>query len=360
MGNIIEVKHLSKTFGEGEAAVHALSDININIEQGDIYGIIGMSGAGKSTLVRCFNYLEVPTEGQVIVKGRPLGDLTNKELREARTNIGMIFQNYNLLMQKTVLDNVCFPLVIHGTKKSEAKEKAIRLLKTVGLADKAQNFPAQLSGGQRQRVAIARALASDPEILLCDEATSALDPQTTNSILELLKQINETMGITVIIITHSMAVVQEICKHVAIVDGGVIAEEGEVEEIFNHPKSDAAKTLILEGAAGADRNAAAAAEAAAKAAGSSKQLKELKELHEAKRIRVVFTGQSSFEPVIANMIIVTKTPVNILGADTRDVNGKAKGQMILGLPADKAQQKAVVDYLTAHGCEVEEVTGYAE
>ncbi len=178
----------------------------------------------------------------------------------------MIFQNYNLLMQKTVLDNVCFPLVIHGTKKDEAKEKAKRLLRTVGLEDKAANYPSQLSGGQRQRVAIARALACDPEILLCDEATSALDPQTTNSILELLKQINETMGITVIIITHSMAVVQEICKHVAIVDGGVIAEEGEVEDIFNHPKSDAAKTLILEGAAGADRNAAAAAAASAKAA----------------------------------------------------------------------------------------------
>ncbi len=347
MGNIIEVKHLSKTFGEGEGAVKALSDININIEQGDIYGIIGMSGAGKSTLVRCFNFLEVPTEGQVIVKGRSLSDLTNKELRQARTNIGMIFQSYNLLMQKTVLDNVCFPLVIHGTKKEEAREKARKLLATVGLEEKAENFPSQLSGGQRQRVAIARALASDPEILLCDEATSALDPQTTNSILELLKQINETMGITVIIITHSMSVVQEICKHVAIIDGGVLAEEGEVEEIFNHPKSNAAKTLIMEGTAGITNFA------------DGGSLEEIEELHEAKRIRVVFTGQSSFEPIIANMIIATKTPVNILGADTRDVHGKAKGQMILGLPADRAQQKAVTEYLTAHGCEVEEVTGHA-
>ena len=221
----IEVKHLSKTFEQKGITVHALQDINLNIELGDIYGIIGMSGAGKSTLVRCLNYLERPTEGEVLIEGKDLGSLNEKELREQRSDIAMIFQHFNLLMQKSVLDNICFPLQIQGVKKKEARTKARELLKTVGLEEKEKAYPAQLSGGQKQRVAIARALAVNPKILLCDEATSALDPQTTASILALLKQINEQFGITIVIITHQMSVIREICNRVAIIERGALVED---------------------------------------------------------------------------------------------------------------------------------------
>ena len=247
MSQIVEVRNLSKTFLTKDGQVDALRDINLSVEKGDIYGIIGMSGAGKSTLVRCLNYLEVPTEGQVLVEGQELGQLSDKELRALRSSIGMIFQSFNLLMQKSVLDNICFPLQIQGVKKKDAIVKARELLNTVGLADKEKAYPAQLSGGQRQRVAIARALACDPKILLCDEATSALDPQTTASILALLRKINAETGITIIIITHQMSVVREICNHVAIIEKGQLVENGLVEEIFTHPKSRAARQLIIEG-----------------------------------------------------------------------------------------------------------------
>lgn len=345
MSEIIKVQNLSKTFQTAETRVDALKDINLEINEGDIYGIIGMSGAGKSTLVRCLNFLEVPTEGQVIVEGKELGSMSNKELREARTRIGMIFQSFNLLMQKSVLDNVCFPLTIHGVKKTEAKKRALELLETVGLQEKADSYPSQLSGGQRQRVAIARALANNPRILLCDEATSALDPQTTNSILQLLRRINREMGITIIIITHQMSVVREICNRVAIIDSGEIAEEGVVEEIFNHPKSRAARMLVIEG----------------KDPDEWEQTEEKKEetvleLHESRKIRIVFSGNSSYEPVIANMIITIGQPVNILLADTKDVGGTAKGQMILGLPEDATVQEKIISYLLERGLTVEEVT----
>ncbi len=346
---IIEVSHLSKTFQTKENVVEALKDINIRIEAGDIYGIIGMSGAGKSTLVRCLNFLEVPTDGTVTVTGKELGKLTDKELRELRSSIGMIFQGFNLLMQRTVLDNICFPLVIHGTPKQDAKKRAMELLEIVGLSDKAASFPAQLSGGQRQRVAIARALASDPKILLCDEATSALDPQTTQSILQLLKKINQETGITIVIITHQMSVVREICHNVAIVEHGSIVEDGLVEEIFTHPKSRAARQLIIEGK------------------DPDEWEKEREEntdrstfvgtpiLHESKKIRIVFGTTSSFEPVIANMILTVGAPVNILRADTKDIGGMARGEMLLGLPGDPAVQTKVISYLKAHGLDVEEV-----
>ena len=241
----IEVRHLSKSFDLKGVKVEALKDINLSIKPGDIYGIIGMSGAGKSTLVRCLNFLERPTEGEVLVGGKDLSTLTEKELRKQRQEIAMIFQHFNLLMQKNVIDNICFPLLLRGEKKADARRRAMELLKLVDLEEKANAYPSQLSGGQKQRVAIARALASDPKILLCDEATSALDPQTTASILALLKDINEKFGITIVIITHQMAVIREICKHVAILNHGVLVEEGEVEEIFNHPKSEAARELIL-------------------------------------------------------------------------------------------------------------------
>ena len=335
----IEVKHLSKTFEQKGIVVEALKDINLNIEAGDIYGIIGMSGAGKSTLVRCLNYLEKPTDGQVIVAGQDLGALSEKELRKQRSEIAMIFQHFNLLMQKTVLDNVCFPLTLQKKNKKEARERARELLKVVGLAEKEKAYPAQLSGGQKQRVAIARALASDPRILLCDEATSALDPQTTASILELLKQINRDLGITIVIITHQMAVIREICNKVAIVEGGVLVEDGLVEEIFNHPKSQAARELILRDLPELNVN--------------TKEAEMTDRIQTDRNIRIVFSENSAFEPVIANMILKFNTPVNILKADTKNVGGVAKGEMILGLPDDKHLQVDIEAYLKERGLEIE-------
>lgn len=339
----IEVKHLTKTFEQKGIVVEALKDINLNIEAGDIYGIIGMSGAGKSTLVRCLNYLEKPTDGQVIIAGQDLGALSEKELRKQRRDIAMIFQHFNLLMQKNVLDNVCFPLLIQKVNKKEARERARELLQIVGLSEKEKAYPAQLSGGQKQRVAIARALASNPKILLCDEATSALDPQTTASILDLLKQINKDLGITIVIITHQMAVIREICNRVAIIEHGVLMENGLVEDIFNHPKSQAARELILRDLPELGENV---------------NIPELPErIQTDRKLRIVFSENSAFEPVIANMILKFNTPVNILRADTKNVGGYAKGEMILGLPDDRHLQVDIEAYLKEKGLEIEEVTG---
>jgi D-methionine transport system ATP-binding protein len=337
----IEVKHLSKTFATKDGTVEALKDISLTIETGDIYGIIGMSGAGKSTLVRCLNYLELPTEGEVRIYGKKLGDMSEKELRQQRSKIAMIFQHFNLLMQKNVIDNVCFPMRIQGVKNAEAREKAKELLETVGLSDKANAYPSQLSGGQKQRVAIARALAMNPQILLCDEATSALDPQTTASILDLLKQINRDYGITIVIITHQMAVIREICTHVAIIELGSLVERGEVAEIFNHPKSQAARELISR-----DRP---------QTTWQGGESRELERLNESRRLRIVFSENSAFEPVIGNMVLKFGTPVNILRADTKNVGGVAKGEMILGLPEDENLQKEMESYLLEKGLEIEEV-----
>ena len=243
---IIEVRNLTKTFDEKKSNIHALSDIDLSVEEGEIFGVIGLSGAGKSTLVRCMNLLEKPTSGEVWVDGKNLITLSNKELRFMRREIGMIFQHFNLLMQRNVLDNVCFPMEIAGVKRREAREKAMKYLEIVGLREKANAYPVQLSGGQKQRVAIARTLASNPRIILCDEATSALDPQTTGTILGLLKQINKEYGITIVVITHEMRVVEEICDRVAVLDRGSLAEIGRVEEVFRNPKSNAAKSLLLE------------------------------------------------------------------------------------------------------------------
>ncbi|MCI5620107.1 MAG: ATP-binding cassette domain-containing protein [Lachnospiraceae bacterium] len=337
----IVVKHLTKNFTSNGLTVEALKDINLTIEAGDIYGIIGMSGAGKSTLVRCLNYLEKPSEGEVIVRGKNLGSMTEKELRTCRRDISMIFQHFNLLMQKNVIDNVCFPLQLQGVKKKQAKERAKELLKTVGLEDKEKAYPAQLSGGQKQRVAIARALASNPKILLCDEATSALDPQTTASILELLKEINQKMKITIVIITHQMAVIREICNRVAIIEHGVLVEDGTVNEIFSHPKSHAAKELILRDLPDATEHMAYV---------------EQDRLDTKRKIRIVFSENSAYEPVIANMILQFQTPVNILRADTKNVGGVAKGEMILSMPEDRHLQVDMEQYLREHGLEILEVT----
>ena len=338
----IEVRGLSKTFEKDKVVVDALRDVNLQIDKGSIYGIIGMSGAGKSTLVRCLNYLEKPTKGQVIVGGEDLGTLREKELLLRRRNISMIFQHFNLLMQKNVVENICFPLEIQGLGKQEARKKAIELLEIVGLTEKEKAYPAQLSGGQKQRVAIARALAADPKILLCDEATSALDPQTTASILELLQDINRRMGITIVIITHQMSVVRKICTHVAIMQAGEVAEQGEMEAVFKHPKSKAARKMIL-----GDNEPELAG-----------QLVE--QLVADKKIRIVFSANSAFEPVIANMILKFKAPVNILRANTRNVGGLAVGEMILGLPPEPALQAAIEKYLVERGLEIEEVTGDVE
>ena len=244
MEPIIEIQKLSKTFGSGDGRVAALQDVSVQIQPGEIFGIIGLSGAGKSTLVRCINLLERPDEGRVLFHGRDLTELKPKQLRMQRRKISMIFQSFNLLDQRTSLDNICFPLELAGVSRKDARKRAMELLETVGLPDKANAYPVQLSGGQKQRIAIARALASDPEVLLCDEATSALDPKTTDSILKLLQRINRERGITVIIITHQMSVIEQICNRVAILDSGVVAEIGPVESVFSNPQSKAGRRLV--------------------------------------------------------------------------------------------------------------------
>ncbi len=361
MAAIIKVENLNKTFQTKGGKVEALKNISLDIEEGDIYGIIGMSGAGKSTLVRCLNYLERPTSGKVSVSDRDLAALSDRELRQLRSSIGMIFQSFNLLSQKNVLSNVMFPLQIAGVPRAEARKKARALLETVGLPEKEKAYPAQLSGGQCQRVAIARALATDPKIILCDEATSALDPQTTEQILQLLKKINREMGVTIVIITHQMSVVRRICSSVAIVEKGELVEYGSVAEIFAHPKSRAAKRLIVEGKdpdEWENEEEAGTGQAAATAEGSAGSgFSPLEQLHESRRIRIVFSTNSSYEPVIANMILKFGTPVNILKADTKDVGGTARGEMILGLPDDPALQEEMIAYLRERDLAVQEVEG---
>lgn len=318
---MFELKSVCKTFDTKDGAVNAVSNISIKIEKGDIYGIIGLSGAGKSTLVRCMNRLENPTSGEVFFDGIDLASLNNKKLREVRHSISMIFQGFNLLSQRTALKNVCYPLEITGVPKQQAVKKARELLKIVDLEDKENAYPAQLSGGQKQRVAIARALATDPKVLLCDEATSALDPNTTTAILELLQKINREMGVTIVIITHEMRVVEQICNKVAVLEGGVMVEQGLVSEVFRSPKSRVAKELVLPRARTTER------------------------IVEGKKIRLVFDGHSAFEPIISNLTIECGTAVNILAADTKDIGGNAVGQMILQLPNDKISEERIFNYL---------------
>ena len=321
---MIEIKHLSKTFGVSGGTVDALKDISLTIPDGEIYGIIGMSGAGKSTLVRCINMLERPTSGDILIDGKSMTELSQKELREKRRDITMIFQGFNLLMQRNCLKNVCFPLELAGVKKADAEKRAAELLELVGLGDKFKSYPAQLSGGQQQRVAIARALATHPKILLCDEATSALDPQTTQSILSLVRDIHDRLGITVIIITHQMSVVEQICTRVAILDGGEVAEEGAVSDVFSSPKSEAAKRLVYpEGY----QNPVMSGEDGAV-------------------IRVVFNGANATEtPLIAKMAIEENIAASILSASTRSIGDKAYGNMLLGISGGREQTQRALDYL---------------
>lgn len=318
---MIELKHLSKVYTNGQTKVEAIRDINLTIEDGDIFGIIGLSGAGKSTLIRCINFLERPTEGQVIFDGVDLGTITHRELLKKRQSMSMIFQSFNLLSQRTALGNICYPLEISGVDKKEARERARELLQIVGLADKEKSYPVQLSGGQQQRIAIARALATNPKVLLCDEATSALDPNTTSSILELLKEINRSMGVTIIVITHEMKVIEQICNKVAVIDNSRIVEEGPVTEVFTAPKSQVAKQLILPTNQG------------------------VPEAEGFRCLRLVFDGTSAFEPIISGLSRSCDTNVNILGANTRNIDGVAYGQMLIQLPEDEAVTARIKEYL---------------
>ena len=319
---MIKLEHISKTFGDTGDGVHAVKDVSLEIGDGEIFGIIGFSGAGKSTLVRCINLLERPTSGTVTVDGQELTALSEKELRQARKKISMIFQGFNLLMQRPCLKNVCFPMELSGVPKAQAEKKALELLDLVGLKEKASAYPAQLSGGQKQRVAIARALATDPKVLLCDEATSALDPTTTNSILALLKELNQKLGVTVVIITHQMSVIEEICTRVAILDGGEVAEEGRVEDIFAHPATDAARRLVYPGGVSAKQYPAGT-----------------------RAVRVSFNGGTVYDPLIASLAIDCGVKVTILGADTRTIDGKAFGTMLLLLPDDSNEAAKALSYI---------------
>lgn len=329
---MIQVENLCKSFSTKSGTVEAARNISFSIEKGEIFGIIGLSGAGKSTLVRCLNLLERPTSGTIRIKGKNLMELPERKLRKERQNIGMIFQHFNLLMQRTALDNVCFPMEIVGISKKEARKKALEYLKIVGLEEKALSYPSQLSGGQKQRVAIARVLASDPEILLCDEATSALDPQTTKSILELIRKINKEYGITVVVITHEMSVVQEICNRVAVLERGVLVESGTVEELFRSPKTEAARRLVFSGRT------------------------QIQEMNGKRLVRVTFKNRSSFEPVIANLVLAYRTPVNILYADTKNIGGAAEGEMILQLPEIEETAEKMIEYLRETNMGVEELS----
>ena len=323
---MIEIQNLSKTFTTSDGTVEALKNINLTIPDGEIYGIIGMSGAGKSTLVRSINLLERPTEGRILIDGVDLAALPDAKLREKRRDITMIFQGFNLLMQRNCQKNVCFPMELAGVKHSEAMKRAAELLELVGLGDKRKAYPAQLSGGQQQRVAIARALATHPKILLCDEATSALDPQTTQSILALIRDIHDKLGITVIVITHQMSVVEQICTRVAILDNGGVAEEGEVNKVFASPQSKAAKRLVYPD--GYEQSVA--------------------HFDEGGVLRVVFNGaKATMAPMIAQMAIDCGIAASILAASTKSIGDKAYGNMILGIPGGADALARAMQYLKA-------------
>ena len=324
---MIEIVHLSKSFETKDGVFDALKDINITINDGDIYGIIGMSGAGKSTLVRCINMIERPTKGKVLIDGVDMTALSPKELREMRRSITMIFQSFNLLMQRTCLKNICFPLELIGMKKAQAQKRAMELLEIVGLPDKANSYPAQLSGGQQQRIAIARALATNPKVLLCDEATSALDPKTTSQILDLIQDINRKMGITVIVITHQMSVVEKVCNRVSILDSGVEVETGNVDDIFANPQSDAAKRLVMP---------------------DLEEQGPIETEEGRKVIAVSFNdAEATDSPLIATLAIEKGIAASILYASTKSVGGKTFGKMFLGIPDEGDKVDTTLTYLNS-------------
>ena len=329
--SMIKVEHANKTFSGKYGKVHALQDVSIHVEKGDIYGIIGFSGAGKSTLIRLVNGLETLDSGTVTVHGEELGSLKKPQLRKLRRKIGMVFQQFNLLESKTVYHNIALPLILEKVPKAEIDKKVKEVLQFVELEDKKDVYVSQLSGGQKQRVGIARALTTTPDILLCDEATSALDPQTTKAILELIKEINRDYGITVVVITHEMSVVQEICNRVAVLESGTLVESGTVEELFRSPKTEAARRLVFSGRT------------------------QIQKMEGKRLVRVTFRDKSSFEPVIANLVLTYRTPVNILYADTKNIGGAAEGEMILQLPEIEEVADKMIQYLKDTNMGVEEL-----
>lgn len=327
---VIELSGVRKVYPSQAGDVVALDGVDLTVRQGEIYGVIGMSGAGKSTLIRCINGLDRPTDGHILIDGANILTMSQRELLKTRRNVAMIFQHFHLLMQRTVLRNVCYPLEIGGAPRGRAMARALELLEIVGLSEKAKAYPAQLSGGQKQRVAIARALATDPKVLLCDEATSALDPMTTQSILALLQDINQRLGITIVLITHEMSVIRQICTRVAIMDGGKIVEKGRVERIFTQPQTKAAKRLVH----------------------GTLQTEALTGRH---TVRIVFDDSNTREPVIANMILACGVPVNILSSNIQFVDGQQRGQMLIELPRDESAAQCALDYLRSQNLTIEEV-----
>ncbi|MDO4355279.1 MAG: ATP-binding cassette domain-containing protein [Clostridia bacterium] len=330
---VLKLENVSKTFFSEGREVDAVRDVSLHVQKGEIFGIIGLSGAGKSTLIRCMNRLETPTSGRILVDGENILDMNTRQLRRLRKRVSMIFQQFNLLMQSTVAKNVRYPLELAHVPRAKANQRVKELLEIVGLSDKADAYPSQLSGGQKQRVAIARALATDPEVLLCDEATSALDPMTTQSILSLLQDINRRLGITIVVITHEMAVIRQICTHVAILDGGRLVEEGNVDDVFTHTRSAAGRRLF---GIVADQEDEATQEP----------------VH---CIRIIFDGEHIDEPVLSRYILESGTSINILFADVNRLNGKRYGQMLIEMPENPEDGHRLIAAMRSLGLTAEEV-----
>ena len=339
---MIKLENIDVTFKQGAKVVNAVKNVSLDVESGDIYGIIGYSGAGKSTLVRTINLLQRPTKGNVVVNGVDLLQLKPKGLREARKKIGMIFQHFNLMNTLSVFDNVAFPLKKSGKTKSEIEEKVLSLLELVGLEDKVNSYPRQLSGGQKQRVAIARALANDPDVLLCDEATSALDPKTTYSILELLKKVNVQLGITIVIITHEMQVVKEICNKVAVMEEGEVIEQGSVLEIFTNPERDLTKDFI---------DTATHINQGIETVLSHEQLLNLKEGDYL--VKISFVGASTGEPLITKLSTQFQVAANILFANVEIIQDTPVGTLLVGLSGEKSGIENALSYIKEQGVSVD-------
>ncbi len=344
---MIKLSHIEKIYDTPSGKIHALKGIDLEIARGEIYGIIGLSGAGKSTLVRCINMLERPTAGEVFVDGQDMMKLTEAELRAARKNIGMIFQHFNLLSSATVYENIAFPLTLSKTPRNQIDKKVAPLLELVGLKDKANQYPAQLSGGQKQRVGIARALASDPKILLCDEATSALDPQTTKSILDLIKVINKTLSLTVVVITHEMQVIKELCDKVAVISDGVIAERGSVLEVFTNPQHEITKEFI-----------SVLLSNQLPAAFRGNEISQTKTEGSLLLLRLIFLGERADDPVLAQMI--RKNPgveCTMLFGNLDEIQGVPFGRFIVGLSGGETEIQGALNFLGGKDVRVE-VIGY--
>ncbi len=346
---MIKLFHIEKTYDSPSGPVKALKGIDLNIGRGEIFGIIGLSGAGKSTLIRCINMLERPTAGKVIVDGKDLTEMNDNELRKMRKQIGMIFQHFNLLSSATVYENVAFPLRLANVNEEEIKKKVEPLLNLVGLADKSAQYPSQLSGGQKQRVGIARALASDPKVLLCDEATSALDPQTTKSILDLIKDINQKLELTVVVITHEMQVIKDICDKVAVISNGVIAEQGSVVDVFINPQQAITKEFI-----------SVLLSNELPAAFRGNKISQEETVGSLLLLRLTFIGETADNPVIAGMIREAEgIDVTLLFGNLDQIHGIPFGRMIIGLSGDEAEVEKALNYLKSQDLKLE-VIGYVE